>query len=90
MPTIRETIFDEGVQKGVQQGVQQGIQQGILRNAREDVIDGLEIRFGQVPALIVEAVNRLEDMGTLKNLHKQVIMAKNMDEFTQALKESHN
>ncbi|MBF0549146.1 MAG: hypothetical protein HQK60_01300 [Deltaproteobacteria bacterium] len=54
------------------------------------MIDGLEIRFGQVPPPIVEAVSRLEDMDLLKNLHKQAIIAKNLDEFTQALKESHN
>jgi len=45
MPTIADSLRQEGIQQGIQQGMQQGMQQ----SAREAVIDNLEVRFEVVP-----------------------------------------
>ncbi|MBF0475517.1 MAG: Rpn family recombination-promoting nuclease/putative transposase [Deltaproteobacteria bacterium] len=82
MPTVAEQFIEEGIQKGIQQGV--------LIKAREDIVEGIEIRFGQVPNEITESISELSDMVLLKALHKQAILAKNIDEFILALKKSTN
>ncbi|MBF0524701.1 MAG: Rpn family recombination-promoting nuclease/putative transposase [Deltaproteobacteria bacterium] len=78
LPAVAEQFIEEGIQKSV------------LINAREAVIENIEIRFGQVPNEITESISGLSDMGLLKALHKQAILAKNLDKFVQALKKSKN
>ncbi|MBF0474598.1 MAG: hypothetical protein HQK59_02005 [Deltaproteobacteria bacterium] len=82
MPTVAEQFIEEGFKKGIHEGV--------LVNDREAVIEGIEIRFGKVPNEIAESISGLSDMGLLKSLHKQAIIAKNLDEFIIALKKSKN
>ena len=47
-------------EEAMEQGLEQGIQQGTLRSQRENILDLLQVRFGEVPPSVVEAVNRLE------------------------------
>lgn len=46
-----------------QRAMQAGIERGIQQNARESVIEILEMRFEEVPAQLREAINRIEDAG---------------------------
>lgn len=85
MPTIADSLIEQGVQQGVQQGMQkgmqQGMQQGILQNAREAVIDILEVRFEVVPQSILKRLNEISDPSILKILHRKVVKVKSLDEF---------
>ncbi|MBF0474933.1 MAG: Rpn family recombination-promoting nuclease/putative transposase [Deltaproteobacteria bacterium] len=90
MPTVAEQFIEEGIQKGILQGIEQGIQKGAVGKAREAIIDGIEIRFGQVPNEITESIDQLSDTAVLKSLLKQAFVSKNLDEFIQALKKSKN
>ncbi|MBF0475939.1 MAG: Rpn family recombination-promoting nuclease/putative transposase [Deltaproteobacteria bacterium] len=74
MPTVVEEYIEEGYQKG----------------AREAVIEGIEIRFGQVPSEVIESISRLSDTMILKSLLKQAFVSRNLDEFIQELKKSKN
>ncbi|NES22649.1 MAG: hypothetical protein F6K41_27955 [Symploca sp. SIO3E6] len=40
----------------------------ILQNARESVLDVLEVRFAAVPPELIEAINQIEDASVLKQL----------------------
>ena len=58
---------------------------GALRNAQEGVIEVLEVRFAEAPETAVEAVNSIEDMDILKDLHRKAITVGSLDEFEQIL-----
>ncbi|MBF0509120.1 MAG: hypothetical protein HQK57_09375 [Deltaproteobacteria bacterium] len=82
MPTVVEEFIEEGFQKGVQEGV--------LVKAREDIIEGIEIRFGQIPKEVTESISGLSDTMVFKSLLRQAFVSKNLDEFVQALRKSKN
>lgn len=52
-----------------------GIKKGRLNNARESVLEALEIRFGAFPQAIKEAIERVPDLETCKRLHQLAIQA---------------
>ncbi|MCT7964542.1 transposase, partial [Laspinema sp. D1] len=67
---------------------EEAMEQGILKNQRENILDLLQVRFGEVPQSVVEAVNRLEDITILKQLHRQTISVGFLAEFEQLLNPS--
>jgi len=78
MPSIADSLIEEGKQ----QGLQQGMQQGIIQNAREDVIDCLEARFTSVPESMVKIIHEINDPSTLKVLLKKAVKVESISEFT--------
>ncbi|MCT7956096.1 transposase [Laspinema palackyanum] len=68
-----------------EEAMERGLQQGTLQTQRENILDLLQVRFGEVPQSLVEAVNRLEDISTLKQLHRQTISVGSIAEFEQLL-----
>ncbi|BAY28830.1 hypothetical protein NIES2107_06620 [Nostoc carneum NIES-2107] len=60
-------------------------EEGIVENARESVIEVLETRFGEVPNVIVEAINTIEEPSVLKTLLKRAIAIPSTAEFQQLL-----
>jgi hypothetical protein len=60
--------------------MQAGIEQGALQNARESVLEVLEIRFEVVPPELIEAINQIEDTSVLKQLHRQAIAYPNRND----------
>lgn len=73
MPTIADTLREEGVQ------------QGVLEDAREAVIDILEMRFDVVPQSIIKTINGLDDISILKSLRRKAVKAISLDEFMKIL-----
>ncbi|MBF0507740.1 MAG: DUF2887 domain-containing protein [Deltaproteobacteria bacterium] len=73
-----------------QQLINLGDQRGSLRIAREDIIEILEARFGQVPREVIDATNELDDLPGLKALLKASALVNNLDEFIQTLRRSKN
>ena len=69
------TVYEE-------RGIQKGIQKGLLQAAREDVFDVLELRFGRVPRQIKSAVSTCNDLGKLKQAHRNAVLMKSLDEFS--------
>jgi hypothetical protein len=56
-------------------------QEGILQQGREDVIEVLEVRFGEVPTEISQKINSREDPEVLKTLHREAIAIESMEQF---------
>jgi hypothetical protein len=73
MPTIADTL------------IEQGMQQGMLQNAREAVIDILEIRFEVVPQSIVKVIHEIDDPSILKILHRKAIKVESIETFEHLL-----
>lgn len=74
-----------GIEQGLEQGTVQGILQGELQNARETVIEVLQIRFGQVPKLLVKTIKLFNDINLLKTLHRNAITIESVDTFENLL-----
>jgi hypothetical protein len=63
------------------------IQEGMLQQGREDVIEILQIRFGEVPSSIVEVINGIDDSSVLKTLFRRAIAIASVEEFQQFLEQ---
>ena len=84
MPHI--TLFQEiGRQEGRQEGRTEGREEGSLAQARESVIEALEVRFGEVSPELRERINSLDNLRTLKAQHRRAITVPSLDEFSGSL-----
>jgi hypothetical protein len=61
--------------------LQEGRQEGSLAQARESVIEALEIRFGEVSADLRERINALDNLRTLKAQLRRAITVPSLDQF---------
>ncbi|NES85540.1 MAG: hypothetical protein F6K10_31330 [Moorea sp. SIO2B7] len=61
------------------------IEQGTLLNARESVIEALEVRFNLVPPTIISQLNSIENVARLKKLLRLAISINSVEEFEQVL-----
>ena len=68
-----------------EEGIEQGIERGTLQTSRDYVIELLEARFGEVPSLIVDSVNKIDNASVLKTLFKTVINISSLEDFQQVL-----
>jgi hypothetical protein len=65
----------------LQEGRQEGRQEGSLAQARESVIEALEIRFGEVSNDLRERITALNNLRTLKAQHRRAITVPSLDQF---------
>jgi hypothetical protein len=71
----------EGISQGISEGISQGIAEGILQQRREDVLEVLEVRFGEVPTEMSQKINGIEDPEVLKTLHREAIAIESVEQF---------
>ncbi len=69
------------MKEGHQEGRQEGRQEGV----RDMVLEALQIRFGNVSEAIVTRLNEIEDIDTLRKLHRQALLADSLDVFAVEL-----
>lgn len=69
----------------LEKGEAQGERKGRLESSREAILEILDIRFDGVSEVIVEAVNSIDDMPFLKQLHREAVTAHSLDEFLAIL-----
>ena len=81
MPTIADTLREQGMQ----QGIQQGMQQGKIQAAREAIFENLEARFEIVPQSVVKRIDEIEELSLLKMLHKKSIVVNSLEQFKEML-----
>jgi len=60
---------------------EEGVQEGSLAQARESVIEVLEIRFGEISTELHERINALDNLRTLKIQLRRAITVPNLDQF---------
>ncbi|MEO0970183.1 MAG: hypothetical protein AAFX80_18100 [Cyanobacteria bacterium J06639_18] len=61
---------------------------GMAIARRDDVIEVLETRFGNIPAVISSRLMEITDLDFLKRLHKQSITIASVGDFERLLNES--
>ncbi len=64
---------------------EEGLIEGLIEKGREDVIDVLQIRFGELPNELVDKVNPIEDVTQLKMLLNRAVTANSLSEFQEAI-----
>ena len=65
----------------LQEGRKEGRQEGSLVQARESVIEALEIRFGEISSDLRELITALDNLRTLKAQHRRAITVPSIDQF---------
>ena len=68
--------------EGRAEGRTEGRTEGELQGRREDVVEALEIRFGEIPYAMREAIDHVSSAKELKKLLRLAITVKSLDEFT--------
>ena len=79
--TLTRMSLQEGRQKGRKEGLQEGREEGSLAQARESVIEALEIRFGEVSKDLRERITALDNLRTLKAQHRRAITVPSLEQF---------
>ncbi len=69
------------IDKGKKEGEKEGEKNGIILNARENLIDVLELRFGNVQKAIKEKIDNINEPSTLRDLLKKAVQIESMSEF---------
>ena len=79
--SVERLARQEGHQEGRQEGIQEGRQEGILQGAVDLLRQSLEVRFGEVPASLLEKIQQCKDVDVLRAIHKQVLTVGSLDEL---------
>ena len=79
--TLTRMSLQEGRQKGRKEGRQEGREEGSLAQARESVIEALEIRFGEVSNDLRERINAFQNLRTLKSQFRRAITVSSLEQF---------
>lgn len=68
--------------RGIEKGILQGMQKGGIKTAIDDVMEVLKLRFGKVPLKVRRSIKACDDLGKLKQLLRQAILAKDISDLT--------
>ena len=87
-----EKGLEEGKEVGLQEGItigrQEGRQEGGLEEARISLIDILEEEFGSLPYSMLDSIQNLQDIETIRRLRRQALKVTTLDEFRLILNEA--
>jgi hypothetical protein len=79
--TLADRIREEGLQTGLEKGLEKGRQEGEIHSRRRALQDVLEVRFGDIPAGLVETFNAISDVPTLEKLLKIAAVCRDLEAF---------
>ena len=61
------------------------IEQGRIQNLHDNILDLIDIRFGEVRIEIVERITAVSDIDILRQLHREAATAVSLTAFTEKL-----
>ncbi len=88
MPSIADSLIEEGFTKGIEQGIEQGRREATMRwrNERRELLeDMLQTQFGELPADIRDWIVQHEDSEVLRNAILRVGRMTSIDEFRNSI-----
>jgi len=68
-------------------GREEGREEGMLDDAREMVLEAIDIRFNNIPEDIYKQIKALNNRILLKKLHKSAIKSKDIEGFKKTIRE---
>jgi len=85
---IKDDVLKTGIQKGKLEGIEKGIEKGMLSEAKEMVLEALDIRFSSnVPGDVHKIINALNNRILLKKLLRSAFQSKDLDGFRKIIQE---
>ena len=85
--SIERFAREEGLVKGREEGLSEGISRGQILALKESIRDSLEARFGVAPQEILERMERMSDLKSLRLWHRRAVTIESLEVF-QGLLES--
>lgn len=79
--TAAMTLAEQFIQEGLEEGLQEGIEAG----HRTDILAALQIRFGDVPDGLREAIQQTTGADRLRTLFRAALLADSLDTFAGSL-----
>ena len=79
--TLTEKWMMEGLQKGLEKGLQEGLQKGLIKAKKDDIKSAILIKFGLLPKELEEKIETTDDIQTLDEMFKKVILAGKIEEI---------
>jgi flagellar biosynthesis/type III secretory pathway protein FliH len=73
--------LQEGLQKGLQEGLEKGKQEGLVKAKRDYVKSSILIKFGVLPKELEEKIETTDDIQTLDEMFKKVILAGKIEDI---------
>lgn len=83
--TLADQFVEVGIEQGIEQGIEKGREQGRESAARALVIEVLEVRFGEVPPEVREAVDVCTGQERLRALHRAAVLVPTLEQFRAEL-----
>jgi len=73
--------LEKGKQEGLQEGLEKGLQEGSLKAKRDYVKSAILMKFGVLPKELEEKIETTDDIQTLDEMFKKVILAGKIEEI---------
>ena len=76
-----EQLEQEATLKGKKEGLQKGLQKGSLKAKKDAIKSAILIKFGVLPKELEEKIETTDDIQTLDEMFKKVILAGKIEEI---------
>jgi hypothetical protein len=73
--------LEKGLQEGLEKGLQEGLEKGSLKTKKDDVKSAILIKFRVLPKEVEEKIETTDDIQTLDEMFKKVILAGKIEEI---------
>ena len=80
-----EKAIKEAEEEGMKKGIKEGKEKGHLEARKEDILELLRLRFGEVPNEVEDKIKKTSDIDRLNEIFKMAATVKSMDEFEEFL-----
>lgn len=81
---LESPVYREILEEGRELGRREGIEVGEEARLREDVLEVLEVRFGEVPSWVKTLVGEVREKKALERLHRRAIVVEDLEAFRDA------
>jgi len=75
------TLTEKWKMEGKQEGLQEGLQKGLIKAKKDDIKSAVLIKFGLLPKELEEKIENTDDIQTLDDIFKKVILATKIEEI---------
>jgi hypothetical protein len=79
--TEKWKMVEKGLQEGLEKGLQEGLEKGSLKTKKDDVKSAILIKFRVLPKEVEEKIETTDDIQTLDEMFKKVILAGKIEEI---------
>lgn len=74
------------IKEGIKEGIKQGLTEGRIEEARELLIEALDVRFTPIPKQVAERIRRIDEVERLRSLFRKAILCKHLDGLGEGAK----